>query len=362
MARQPWTKEEEELLKLQYPALIEEELLSLFPGRSIHSLKRKANKFGVTKRDIWTEEELKVVEQYEELSKQNLISRLPGRSWVAIKTMAHNLGKRKRFKWTLEEEKRLKRVYFNLSKQELIKLFPDTTWNTIQTKACELDLTGKRKDWTEEEKEILKREYPNYPGTITKEELQSLLSNRTWGSIVGKAKKLGINANWIWTEEENNLLKKYYPQCSREEIEKLLPHRGWDAITSQTYRLGLFLGKKDLQHRQNKILDMIDQILNEKAIRNKRYHWMRSPKGWPLEIDGFYPQHNLAVEHQGQQHYQKSEFLGHKDDLQYQQTCDTIKRVAIAQKGIKLLEIKYDEPLTEEHLRERVEELLQLAV
>jgi ribosomal protein L24E len=159
-----------------------------------------------------------------------------------------------------------------------------------------------------------------------------------------------------WTKEAVDMLKVKYPQCSRQQIEGLFPEKSWTSICTKAYYLHLFLGKKDLQYSQNLALDIIDQILGEKAVRNKRYKWMRSPKGWPLEIDGHYSEHNLAVEYQGQQHFTNN-FLGH-DDFKYQQICDTIKREAIQKHNIHFLEIKYNEPLTEEHLRERVEDLL----
>jgi hypothetical protein len=359
MTREFWTKEEEELLRVEYPQKTEKELLSLFPGRSWHSLKRKANKLNIMKRDIWLADELHVLAQYKELSKEELLAKLPGRSWIAIKTMASISGVRKRFIWTKEAEDKLGQVYQKLNKQELIKIFPDTTWNTIQTKACELGLTGKRKDWTEAEISILKNNYAQYPVKISKKDLLALLPGRSWPATIRQAQIVNVDCIWIWTEEENQIMKDNYPKCTRKEMEKLLPNREWESMMSQAFRLGLHQNKKKFgpgyRWGQHKSLDVIENILGEKAIRDRRYDWMKSPKGYPLEIDGYFPNHNLAVEFQGQHHYKKG-FLGHTN-LKYQQQCDTIKRAAIKTKNIILLEIKYDEPLTEEHLHSRLEEL-----
>lgn len=515
MTREFWTKEEEELLRVEYPQKTEKELLSLFPGRSWHSLKRKANKLNTIKRNIWSQEELDIVRQYKALSKEELLSKLPGRNWIAIKSMAHVLGEKKRFTWTEEVENKLKQVYNTLNKQELLKLFPETTWNTIQTKACELGLTGEKiKNWTEKELNILKTNYPLYPQKISKEKVLSLLPGRTWGSIMYQANKLNISCIWNWTEEEVSILKEFYPTCDREEMEKKLPNRNWESIMGKAQHLGVGQKKwteeedkiitqsyknleyskeqimemlsrhtwhsivsranvlnipgrrNDMSHRddiwtdedldilesryatatredlmamfpdrtwdairqagkklvsrfemklhgpiwtkaeddlvikyytsaaikeitsslphrswgairtrasylsatgrynpvghimETHILDIIDEILNEAALRNRRYDWMLSPKGSPLEIDGYYPKHNLAVECQGIQHFVFADFIhSTKEAFEYQQTCDTIKRTAIKTKNIILLEIKYDEPLTEEHLRTRLEEL-----
>lgn len=359
MTREFWTKEEEELLRVEYPQKTEKELLSLFPGRSWHSLKRKANKLNIIKRNIWSQEELNIIRQYRALSKEELLSKLPGRNWIAIKSMAHVLGEKKRFTWTKEAEDKLSQVYQKLNKQDLIKLFSGTTWNTIQTKACELKLTGKRKDWTETELDVLRNNYPQYPVKITKKELLNQLPGRSWLAIIRQTSLLGVGCIWIWTEKENQILKDNYPKCIRKEIQRFLPNREWESIVFQAHRLGLHRDKKKsgpgYRWSQHKALDVIEQVLNEKAVRDRRYNWMKSPKGYSLEIDGYYPQHNLAVEFQGQHHYKKS-FLGY-GDLQYQQQCDQIKREAIAAKGIIFLEVKYDEPLTEEHLSTRLEEL-----
>lgn len=312
MARQSWTRTEETLLKEKYPTATKEELLLLFSNRTWESLKRKATKLGIIRRGVWTEQELKTVRYYSEWSKERLLKALPNRSWLAIKTMANILGKKRRtFKWTDREKRRLKRMYFSSSKQELLRMFPDTTWNTIQTKACELGLTGKRKDWTEQEIEVLK----------------------------------------------NN-----YSSCTREEIQEMLPQRSWSAILRKAHKCDLKINKKKngpgARWSQHKALDIVDNILGEKAVRDQKYDWMKSPKGRPLEIDGYYPKHNLAVEYQGQHHFDENCFLGH-NDLNYQQQCDKIKKQAISNRGIRFLEIKYDEPLIRQYLSDRVVQIFK---
>ena len=167
---------------------------------------------------------------------------------------------------------------------------------------------------------------------------------------------MSISCIWIWTEEENKILQNNYPQYTRKEIQKLLPQREWGSITAQAYHLGLHLDKKKFgpgyRWSQHKTLDIIDTILGEVSLRDRKYAWMKSPKGYPLEIDGYYPSNNLAIEFQGQHHYGKN-YLGHRD-FKYQQTCDKIKRETTKSRGILFLEIKYDEPLTKEHLESRL--------
>ena len=57
----------------------------------------------------------------------------------------------------------------------------------------------------------------------------------------------------------------------------------------------------------------------------------------------------------GQQHYEHIECF-HKtiEEFKAQQERDIEKNKRAIEKGIKLITIKYDEPLTEEHLKERL--------
>ncbi len=74
------------------------------------------------------------------------------------------------------------------------------------------------REWTEEENNILKKYYPveGYKEVIDR------LEGRTRGAINLQAKKLGIKApDNTWTEEENAILRKYYPVEGIKVIDKL---------------------------------------------------------------------------------------------------------------------------------------------
>lgn len=108
------------------------------------------------------------------------------------------------------------------------------------------------KRWTKEEIEILKKHY----STSTPDELLKLLPGRNIKAIKTKANKLGLSKTdetrslirtminkerIIWTDEEIEILKKYYPKYGPVWIQKhLLPHRGVQSIQVKANSLGLY--------------------------------------------------------------------------------------------------------------------------
>jgi very-short-patch-repair endonuclease len=74
-----------------------------------------------------------------------------------------------------------------------------------------------------------------------------------------------------------------------------------------------------------------------------------------MRLDAYFPTANLVLEYDGPQH---QEFRPHYHVNQQQflelQQRDREKDVLLAQHGIPLLRISYQEPRTEGHLRERL--------
>ena len=63
-------------------------------------------------------------------------------------------------------------------------------------------------------------------------------------------------------------------------------------------------------------------------------------------LDIFVPSEKLAFEYQGRQHYYAVEFFGGPDSLKKQQQRDEVKRKKCLKNGVKLIEWRYDEPVT----------------
>lgn len=96
--------------------------------------------------------------------------------------------------------------------------------------------------------------------------------------------------------------------------------------------------------------------------REKRFNWLKSPTtNYYLRVDVFYPEYKLCVEFDGIGHFKPIQFISGQDaEQQFERTKlnDATKNKLIPQNGLKLLRFKYDEPLTEEYVKERLKEFV----
>jgi hypothetical protein len=73
-----------------------------------------------------------------------------------------------------------------------------------------------------------------------------------------------------------------------------------------------------------------------------RPKWLMGNKNYPLELDGWCPELNMAFEYQGVQHYKRSEYFHRtQEDFEDQKKRDKLKRAICKKRGITLLEIPY---------------------
>ena len=107
--------------------------------------------------------------------------------------------------------------------------------NVIQIQEMFKEIEGRLKgrEWTEEEDEIF-RKYYSTEGT----NIINRLAGRTRGAIRAHASKLGIKLLNDWTEEEINILKRWYPIEGSEVIDRLVG-RTRGAVKEQARRLEL---------------------------------------------------------------------------------------------------------------------------
>jgi len=348
-------------MKQDYSAASQDELLQKLPNRTWVSIQRQATHLGIIRRQVWSDKELEALKTYykPELSgrvskenKQKILSLLPNRTWCAIVSYACNLDLNLKNEWSKKEDSLLKEKYMQLNKSDLLKIFCNRTWDAIQTRACDLGVTGKIVEWTEKDLQRLRELYR--PG-VSMDTIYKALPNYTHIAIMGKAHKIGLNQK-KWTKEELNILKTHYQDSKQETITKLLPHKSWDTIMSKANLIGLERHTKE-SFKEGLVLNLIDEILGEKCKRNRKYSWMKS-NNYPLEIDGLYEQHKLAVEYQGIQHYLygKKFHKTHKAFME-QKERDSLKRILIPQNGYRYLEVKYNEPTTKEYLVKRLQEI-----
>lgn len=75
-------------------------------------------------------------------------------------------------------------------------------------------------------------------------------------------------------------------------------------------------------------------------------------------LDVFIPSLNLALEHQGQQHYRAVTAFGGEEALSRGVERDTIKRRLCEENGVELLEVRFDDAITASALRARLRRYL----
>ena len=73
-------------------------------------------------------------------------------------------------------------------------------------------------------------------------------------------------------------------------------------------------------------------------------------------LDIFVPSRKIAFEYQGRQHYHAVEYFGGEKQLQQQKERDNKKRQKCGENGIKLIEWRYDEPVSKLMLKKKLSE------
>jgi hypothetical protein len=113
----------------------------------------------------------------------------------------------------------------------------------------------------------------------------------------------------------------------------------------------LWQGDIALEHEQdtlwineNASLRIVSDLIGESPMKQWTADWLRNPStGAPMYVDGYFPKHSLAVEHQGLQHYEPIDFYGGEQAFGQLQQRDRMKRTLLEQHKIDVLYIRYDE-------------------
>ncbi len=118
--------------------------------------------------------------------------------------------------------------------------------------------------------------------------------------------------------------------------------------------------KKKWTHKGSKEALMFkvlnDMFPKDEYINNGYYSWLISPRGAPMQLDRYYPDLKIAFELQGIQHYEHTTYY-HKtlSSFKYLQECDIIKKDTCEKRGITLIEIRYDEDISDNLIQTKLE-------
>lgn len=213
-----WTEEEDNLLRKFYEDNpggkgLKEFAKKFLPDRPIKGVYSRACDLKlnpcVSSHSYFSEEEIEIVKKYYPLEGSLCSKRLNNRSAQSITNLAYKLGiKFEKFTWTKEEIEILNK-YYPIEGTEVIKRLPNKTLSAIRTKANKTKIRSYAfgKPWDEEEDNLLKKYYPDN----TCEKMTEFLPNRTKQAIKSRAGALGLTKNkkLIRCVETNQVFKSY---------------------------------------------------------------------------------------------------------------------------------------------------------
>ncbi|MFA6322328.1 MAG: hypothetical protein WCX71_02510 [Candidatus Buchananbacteria bacterium] len=107
-------------------------------------------------------------------------------------------------------------------------------------------------------------------------------------------------------------------------------------------------------------INLVAKILKTKNFeRNKGvFDWLRGDTGMKLRVDAYFPTKNLVLEYHGAQHFRENKLMDRRKGRAKQRRKYTkLRQKFIPMHGLKLLEVSYDEPLTTEHIKNRLMQL-----
>lgn len=108
---------------------------------------------------------------------------------------------------------------------------------------------------------------------------------------------------------------------------------------------------------EQKAIKIISHILlAEEVIENRgNFDWLRGDKGTKLRVDAYFPSEKLVLEYNGVQHFKPNKLMDRRQGRAEQRRRYTeLRRKLIPKHGLNLLEINYNEPLTEEYLKTKL--------
>lgn len=153
--------------------------------------------------------------------------------------------------WSVEDENMMRQYYPSMGVKVKSMLSVDRSRNAIKMKAQKLGLVCNQiKKWSKEDKVFLKENYGVLDTEVIAEKLNrtkaSIITMANSMNIVSKANKLCLKDLYHnWSDEEIEILKKYYP-LEGEKAFARLPYKTKEQCKYKVYRLKLvFIGNKD---------------------------------------------------------------------------------------------------------------------
>lgn len=157
--------------------------------------------------------------------------------------------------WSKEEDNIILDYYDKLG-IKIMNMLPSKSKDQIQHRAAVLGIKVNKKKivkeeknikpkkrWSKEEIDILVEKYSEYGTKLCQ------IINRNPREIQAKARRLGLSYLNSFTQEEENILKKYYPIEGSKSFKRLTNHTK-SSCTAKVYQLGLKFDISDAQAKE----------------------------------------------------------------------------------------------------------------
>ena len=233
-----WSKEEINFLMNNYINMTNKEISEHLETKTENQVKSKRNNEKLEKRSFIINQKYKNIENdyLNGMSPKDIAIKYDYNNETAIFPIINKLNlPKKNNQWTKEQLNILREKYPYEEWEILINLLKPFSKDDITHKAYVLDIKRSNFYWDEEEIKILNENYDK----ISPQKLQVLFPNRTYGSIVTKANKLGLIHQSKWTDEEIIKIKELYSIMDNKDLIKLFPNRKIHHLIDMAQKLNI---------------------------------------------------------------------------------------------------------------------------
>lgn len=114
---------------------------------------------------------------------------------------------------------------------------------------------------------------------------------------------------------------------------------------------------------EEKCIKLFERVLGGRARRRHKFDFLRGdptpkrPQGARLPVDAYFPGYSLVLEYLGEQHFEDNPLMNRRAGRREQRQRYLQRRLEVLpQHDIKVICVRYDEPMTEEYVRRKSEE------
>lgn len=91
------------------------------------------------------------------------------------------------------------------------------------------------------------------------------------------------------------------------------------------------------------------------------YSFLPSPKGYPMQLDRYYPRLHLAFEYDGKQHESDNDYFYRKEaDFEYRKQCDELKEKLCQEHKITIIRIYHSDYINKDLIRKKLSQVNML--